>query len=189
MVNRVKVKKELYEWAIKESQKDFEEIVGKFKDIEKWIQQQSQPTFRQLQKLANYLKVPFGYMFLDKPPESDIIEGEFRTIGNKIPNISKNLKDTIYDMSRKLNWISEYRKDNGWDKIIPNKFDNLDINNYLEFSEKAKKFLLIDDLWYENFNDNRMAYNFLRQKIEYVGIIVMQNGIVGTNTHRKLDIN
>lgn len=187
--NRVRVKKEIYEWAIKESQKDFEEVKARFKNIEDWINQDFKPTFRQLEELANYLKVPFGYMFLNKPPKTDVVGSEFRSIGNKIPNISKNLKDTIYDMSRKQDWISEYRKDNGWDKVISDKFSISNENNCFDYVEEAKNFLNLDAYWYRDFNDNRVAYNFLREKIESKGIIVMQNGIVGSNTRRKLDIN
>ncbi|NLW41212.1 MAG: ImmA/IrrE family metallo-endopeptidase, partial [Tissierellia bacterium] len=186
---RVVVKREIYEWAIKESQKDFEEIKAKFNKIEDWIVQNSHPTFRQLEKLANYLKVPFGYMFLDKPPKTNVIDAEFRRIGDKIPNMSKSLKDTIYDMSRKQNWISEYRKVNGWNKVIPDSFSDLDKSDYFEFAKKAKDFLDLDEYWYNDFKDNRIAYNFLRDKIENKGMLVMQSGIVGTNTHRKLDIN
>ena len=187
--NKIKVKKEIYEWAIKESQKDIEEIKIKFRNIEKWINQDEFPTFRQIEKLANFLKVPLGYMFLDKPPKSNIIESEYRTIGNKKPYISKNLKDTIYDMSRKQDWISEYRKDNGWDRIIVDNYNELDVDDILGIVKKAKEFLNLEEFWYKDCKDNRIAYNFLREKLELKGIIVMQNGIVGSNTHRKLDID
>lgn len=185
---KVAVKKEIYIWGIKESGKDLEEIKTRFNNIEDWINQKSKPTFRQLEKLANYLKVPFGYMFLDKPPSSDIVQTEFRTIGNKIPNISKNLKDTIYEMSRKQDWISEYRKENGWDKIIVKKFNEQSGKDYVNFAKSAKGFIDLDEFWYKKFNDNRISYNFLRKKIEDKGIIVMQNGIVKANTHRKLEL-
>lgn len=128
-------------------------------------------------------------MFLNKPPSSDIIEKEFRTIGNKMPSISKNLKDTIYEMSRKQDWISEYRQNNGWDKIIIDTLYQQNHNSYVEFAKTAKACLRLDEFWYQKFSDNRVSYNFLREKIEDKGIIVMQNGIVGSNTHRKLDIN
>lgn len=187
--NKIKVKKEIYEWAIKESQKDIEEIKIKFRNIEKWINQDEFPTFRQIEKLANFLKVPLGYMFLDKPPKSNIIESEYRTIGNKKPYISKNLKDTIYDMSRKQDWISEYRKDNGWDRIIVDNYNELDVDDILGIVKKAKEFINLEEFWYKDCKDNRIAYNFLREKLELKGIIVMQNGIVGSNTHRKLDID
>ena len=138
--NKIKVKKEIYEWAIKESQKDFEEIKIRFRNIEKWLNQDDFPTFRQLENLANFLKVPLGYMFLDKPPKSDIIESEYRTIGNKKPYISKNLKDTIYDMSRKQDWISEYRKDNGWDRIILDNYNESDVDDALGIAKRQRHF-------------------------------------------------
>ena len=43
--NRVRVKKKIYEWAIKESQKDFEDAKAGFKNTEDWLNQDSKPTF------------------------------------------------------------------------------------------------------------------------------------------------
>ncbi len=104
-------------------------------------------------------------MFLDRPPKSDIIESEYRTIGNKKPYISKNLKDTIYDMSRKQDWISEYRKDNGWDRIILDNYNELDVDDALGIAKKAKTFLNLREFWYRDYKDNRTAYNFFKGKI------------------------
>lgn len=184
--NKVKVKKQIYIWAIKESQKDIEEIKGKFNKIEDWLSGEDCPTFRQLEKLANFLKVPLGYMFLDKPPKTDVIESEFRTIGNKIPKISKDLRDTLYNMGRKKDWLSEYRREKGWDKIIPNDFNQLSKKNVYTIAQQAKKFIELDDFWYKAYKDTRTAFNYLRARLESKGIIVMQNGIVGNNTHRNL---
>lgn len=187
--NRVAVKKAIYKWAIQESQRDFEEIKDKFPGIEEWIYGETKPTFRQLESLAKFLRVALGYMFLDNPPETSVIESEFRTIDNKIPNISKNLQDTLFNMGRKQTWISEYRQDNGWDKVIPVEFKNWDLKNKELFSEKAKEFIELDEYWYREVRETREAYNYLRSKLEAKGILVMQNGIVAANTHRSLDIN
>lgn len=188
-VNRVRIKKVIYEWAIKESQKDFEEIKEKFKNVESWITENSVPTFRQVQELANFLKVPLGYMFLSKPPEANVIESEFRSINNKIPDMSKNLKGTIFNMGRKQTWLSSHRMDKGWSKVVPEYFKKLDKEDIVSFSEKSKEFIKIDEFWYKGIKETRDAYNHLRKKIESQGIIVMQNGVVASNTHRKLDIN
>ncbi len=37
--NRIRINKEIYNWAIEESKKDFEEIKEKFKNIDAWISQ------------------------------------------------------------------------------------------------------------------------------------------------------
>ena len=186
--DKVSVKKEIYEWAIKESQKDFEEIEDRFANVRDWILQNSSPTFRQIQSLANFLKVPLGYMFLDQPPQKNIIKSEFRSIGSKVPSISKNLQDTIFNMGRKQSWISEYRKENGWDKVIPPYFIKINKEDTVEFSKKAKEFIGVDEFWYKEFKESRDAYNYLRKKIEDKGILVMQNGIVASDTHRSLDV-
>ncbi len=37
--------------------------------IDEWLFGEAPPTFRQAQKLANQLHVPFGYLFFTEPPE------------------------------------------------------------------------------------------------------------------------
>ena len=188
-VSKVKVTKEIYLWAIAESQRDFIEVINKFEKIESWISQEDSPTFRQLEKLANFLRVPFGYMFLEKPPKTNSIQSEFRTIGNKIPEISKELQDTLYNMGRKKDWLSEYRKDKGWVKLIPDNYSDLSAKDRDTVCRRAKEFIGLDDYWYKEIKDKTSAFNYLRDKVEDKGIIVMQSGIVGSNTHRKLNIN
>lgn len=187
-LNRIKINKEIYIWAIKESKKDFKEIKCKFKDIELWISQDKFPTFRQVEKLANFLKVPLGYMFLDEPPKIDIIQSEFRTIGNKIPEISKELKDTLYNIGRKRDWLSEYRREKGWEKLIPYDFNNLSNKDINTICVSAKEFIELDEFWYKKHKDNVSAFKYLREKLEKKGITVMQNGVVGSNNHRKLNV-
>lgn len=189
MTTRVKVKKEIYIWAIDESQIEYDVIKFRFNKIDEWISGVSCPTFRQLEELANFLKIPFGYMFLNKPPKKDIMESEFRTIGNKMPHISKNLKDTLSTMAKKKDWLSEYRKEKGWEKVLTNKYSNFNKNDSIFTCKLAKEFLELDEFWYKNFTNTRLAFNYLRELLENKGIIVMQNGIVGVNTQRNLDIN
>lgn len=94
----------------KKISKNKDEIIYKFPKIDKWIAGQENPTFRQLEQVANYLKVPFGYMFLENPPKYDVMEVEFRSINNKLPEMSKNLKDTIIEMDIRRKWMNDYRK-------------------------------------------------------------------------------
>lgn len=187
--NRVKINKQILMWAIEESKIDFEEIGHKFIDIDLWINQDKRPTFRQLEELARYLKVPFGYMFLDEPPQTDLIQSEFRTIGNKVPQISKELKDTIYNISRKKDWLSDYRRENGWEKLIPDNLVKLGERDVDTICRASRDYLDLNEYWYKDHQDNISAFKYLRKKIEKCGITVMQNGIVGSNTHRKLDVS
>lgn len=183
--NRVEVSANVYLWAIKESQKDFGEIKKRFKQIESWISGERHPTFRQLERLANFLGVPFGYMFLNEPPKTNFIDSEFRTIGNKIPRISKNLQDILYIMARKRDWLSEYRREKGWSKLLTDDFSSLSKENILP----AKEYIGLDEFWYKEHKTKESAFKFLRRKLEAKGIIVMQSGVVGSDNRRRLDVN
>lgn len=182
--NRVKIKRDIYLWAIEESQKDFGEIKNRFKKIETWISGENNPTFRQLESLANFLGVPLGYMFLEEPPRTNLIESEFRTIGNKIPETSKDLQDTLYIMARKKDWLSEHRRAKGWGKLLSDDFSNLSKENV----HLAKRYINLDEFWYKELRDKDYAFKYLRQKLEDKGIIVMQSGVVGSDNHRRLSV-
>lgn len=40
-----------------------------------------------------------------------------------------------------------------------------------------------------NYSNGTLAFNYLREQLESSGIIVMQNGVVGANNYRKLNID
>ncbi len=189
-VVRVKIKKDIFHWALSESQKEKEEVINKFPKFTGWVKGSINPTFKQLQDLANFLKIPFGYLFLEKPPEKDPMEAEFRSINNKLPVMSKNLKDTITAMDMRRNWMSDYRKDLGWDRLdIIERFD-LEKRNKIGYDASlAKELLGLKDDWYRTAKKHGEAYKFLKNKMEDHGILIMQNGVVGSNNYRKLDIN
>jgi len=187
---RIPVKKEIWIWAIKESQKNEDEIFARFPKMINWINGEENPTFKQLEKVADYLKVPFGYMFLENPPKDNIMEIEFRSINNKLPKMSKNLKDTIIEMDRRRNWMSDYRKKLGWDKLeIIVEFNKRKSDDILANAFLAKQLLNLEENWYEAVKNFKDAYNLLKRKLEKVGILVMQNGVVGMNNLRPLDVN
>ncbi|NLJ73360.1 MAG: ImmA/IrrE family metallo-endopeptidase, partial [Firmicutes bacterium] len=187
---RVPVKKEIWHWALRESQKDEAEFYGRFPQAEKWLKQERNPTFKQLESAAKYLQIPFGYMFLDTPPKENVMEIEFRSISNKIPQISKDLQDTILEMDRRRNWMSDYRKDLGWTKLdIIKDFNEQKSGDIAADAKLAKRLLNLPEYWYTRLKDLDQTFGFLKEKLEHIGILVMRNGIVGNNTRRSLDIN
>lgn len=189
---RYEVKRDVLLWAIKESQKSMNDIELKFSKINEWISGDSAPTMKQIESLANFLKIPFGYMFLATPPKTNVMKVEFRSIDNKLPEVSKNLKDTLLQMARNQSWMSELRQELGWDKLDIIKNFDIKVNdraNIVEVAKLAKKLLGLEEEWYLNHATNEKAYNYLREKLENAGILVMQNGVVGFDTHRKLELN
>jgi len=187
MVQRVFIKEEILLWAIEESQLPFEEIKAKFPSIESWIDHTKVPTFLQLRSFADYLHVPFGYLFLDESPRKELLYAEFRAIANKKPKMSKNLEDTLSEMTIRQYWMREYREDQGYE---PCKFVGyFQHKNSAEIKEFIHEALVIEDYWSENEKNLDDAYSSLKKRIEKLGVLIMQSGIVGINTHRKLDIH
>lgn len=188
MSNRIEVDQRVLKWAIDESQIPYDNICSRFNKMDKWLRGEESPTFVQLKELSNYLKVPFGYMFLKEPPNVDSIKKEFRTIDNKVNyRLSKDLMDVLFDMEFKKNWMSEYRKMQGWDPIEFN--GNIELNSLpKEVAKYLYNILELENDWYVSVKDAKEAFNYLRNRMERIGIIIMMSGIVGQNTHRTLDI-
>lgn len=188
--DRVQIDKNILHWALRESQKEEDEVIERFPKITNWIEGDKNPTFKQLQRFADFLKIPFGYLFLEKPPESDMMEVDFRSINSKLPTMSKNLKDAIAAMDLKRSWMSDYRKDLGWSKLgIIEEFDKHKKNAITYDAFLARELLGLEEDWYRDVRQYGETYAFLKDALEANGILVMQNGVVGSNNYRVLDVN
>lgn len=183
----VSVNRDVLEWAILESQINRQQVILKYPSINSWLSYNSRPTVNQLKSLSNYLSVPFGMFFLQRPPIEDSFKTEFRTISNKHIEISKDLKDVIVSMSYKRDWISSFRKDNGLPRVQFSK--DLDFDDVSKVVEYMYHILNLERYWNIDQKTTADAIDLLRNRIEQLNILVMQNGIVKENTHRSLDVN
>lgn len=188
MADRVPISPNTLKWALAESQVDENKIRKKFPRISEWLSGDVLPTFNQFKDLSKTLHIPLGIMFLETPPTVDPIRSEFRTISNIKGEMSKNLKDTLLDMDFKKNWMSDFRRENGWEKLTFVGIES-DSSNHSAIKSAFYRYLPITDDWFCSFKTSTDAYDFLRSKLESIGILVMQNGVVGKNTHRTLDLN
>lgn len=187
MVNRVEIQPGLLRWAIEESQLPFDEVKEKFPSIDAWIGKSLDPTYNQVKKLADFLHVPFGYLFLDEPPEKDILLAEFRAIANKKPMMSKNLEDTLLEMTLKQNWMREYRKNQDNEPLeFVGKYPDANPEDVKHFIYNT---LSIRNYWSENAKTYGDAFAILKRQLGELGVLIMQSGTVNANTHRKLDIH
>ena len=63
---------ELFRWAIKRSDINKESLSKKLNikpdKLNLWESGDSRPTFSQAKKIANTLRIPFGYLFISSPP-------------------------------------------------------------------------------------------------------------------------
>jgi len=151
-----------------------------------WEMGESLPTFKQAQKLAHTVHIPFGYLFLPVPPVETIPLPDLRTIGDfTVGKASPEFRDLIGDVMRKRDWFVEYLRKQEAD-IVPfiGKF-NLN-TSYEDVASDISETLGINGQLRQS---SRNWEDFLRNMIiqaEKCGIWVMRSGIVGSNTHRPL---
>ncbi len=112
---------------------------------------------------------------------------DFRTIGDQaIATPSPDLLDTIYAMQRRQRWLREYLIES--DAVPLGFIGSIDVNaDPGEAAAEIREHLGIGADWARNILTWTDALRALRTSIEEAGILPVVNGVVGNNTHRKLD--
>ena len=110
MANRFPVSREILNWLPKYSGKGYEAFYTRFPKYDEWVAGTLSPTFNQITDLAAFSNVPLGYMYLQAPPniaEKEI--ADFRRVNGVEDSTpySSELRDTIYDMQIRQDWLSE----------------------------------------------------------------------------------
>ena len=183
----VAVKPELIRWAVSRSGLPVDELRQKFPKLEQWKSGERQPTFRQLEKFANTTMTPFGFLFLDEPPEESLPIPDFRTVGDTpIERPSPNLIDTIHTMQRRQAWMRGVLIEEG-DEQVDFVGSGKRIRNFKSLAQRIRQELDLDADWAEALPTWERALKTLRSAVERVGILLFTNSIVGLKSHRNLD--
>lgn len=146
-------------------------------------------TMSQAKKLASLSLLPLGMFFLDSIPDTDLHLPDFRSVNSaNITDASPELQATIVAMQSKQNWYRSYMQDHklpalSFIRTLTKK------NTIVQAAGHIRSILKITENSVEHISKWEEYYNFLIQKIEEAGIIVIRNGVVGNNTHRRLDID
>jgi len=185
---RAPVKPELLRWARERAGRGVEEFGARFKKLAEWELGEAQPTLRQVEDFARATHVPLGYLFLPEPPEEHIPIPDLRTIRNQaISHPSPNLLDTIHAMQRRQAWLRE--------ELIEGEAEPLDFVGSARLTDdpqgvgrEMRRMVGLADGWAGSIRTWREAVGGLRRAIEQIGVLPVINGIVGNNTHRKLDV-
>ena len=182
------INKEIIEWAIIRNGNSLEEFYAQNPNVESWIKGEKNPTVKQLENFEHKVHVPFGYMFLPKPPNETIPLPFFRTGKKNTNKVSLNVFHTIQIIQDRQNWLTEYLEElNFPDLDFVGKYSIK--NSYIEIVNDIRNVLKLELDWASRHNKWEEALDYLTNKIEEAGIIVTYNGIVGSNTHRVIDVN
>ena len=156
--------------------------------LKMWKTGEKIPTFHQIQEVSRKTHIPFGYFFLEVPPEEECEILKYRTVDRRgVREPSRNLRDVIDMMTDIQEWMAEYQENSGQEPVpfvgCDQKEKDPDI-----IAGHIREDLKLKKEWMENCSQASEALGLIRSQLEEKGILVMMSGIVGNQTRRKLNI-
>lgn len=187
MTIRVNVAPHMLEWARSRSNRAVTDLVGRFPKLADWEAGVLQPTMRQLEDYAQATYTPIGYLFLTDPPVEELPIPDFRTFGDRpVPAPTPDLLDTIYACELRQDWFRDFAEAHGNAPV--DLVGSLTLSSdVIESAAQLRDALGFSLARRVDFSTWTEALSGLADHAEDLGVMVMTNGIVGSNTHRKLD--
>lgn len=152
-----------------------------------WLSGAKKPTHGQLEAFARRAMVPFGYLFLEHPPDEALPAPDYRTRSDQgVRRPTPNLIETIFEMQRRQDWMRERLVEEGQEEL-PFVGSARIGDEVAPLAARIRRTLGLDGDWAAHQGNWEDALRSLRDRIEDSGILIFVNGIVGNNTRRKLD--
>ena len=184
---RVDVNPAIVRWARERAGLSQEELAGRFRRLDDWETGTVQPTLKQLEAFARAVHVPIGYLFLTSPPDEPVPIPDFRTVaGRDVTRPSPNLLDTIYACQERQSWYREYARIEGQPEreFVNSVTADVPVATVAAEMRETLNFQVAVRRECPTWSD---ALRFFIQRVDNVGVLVMVNGVVGSNNHRRLD--
>lgn len=186
-MEHIEIKPNLYQWAIRRSGYNAADLASRFPKLNKWIEGASCPTLKQLENFAKATKTPIGYLFLTQPPDEKVPIPDYRKSINfrkEIP--SPDLLETIYICQQRQEWFRDFSRTMGVESL-PFVGKTTVKKDIVRIAAEIRKTLSMDIYERSNLSTWTEALRRFITQADNIGILVMVNGVVGTNNHRKLD--
>jgi Zn-dependent peptidase ImmA (M78 family) len=186
VVTWVDVQGEMLRWARERSGLRLADLARRFPKLADWESGSASPTLKQLEAFATATHTPIGFLFLPDPPAIQLPLPDFRTRGNlAVRDASPDLLDTIFQAQQREEWYEEYARTAG---IEPRSF----VGSMTPANPPGEAADLIRDALDFGVRQRGStwdaAFRILTDSAERLGVLVMVSGVVGSNTHRKLNV-
>ena len=186
-MNRVGVDPKLLRWASGRSGRGFDYLQKRFPELEAWERGSALPTFRQLEEFAKATYTPIGYLFLHEPPVEELPVADFRTMdGGDVRHPSPDLLDTLYLCQQRQDWFRDEARTAGEPPLefVGSYNTSVDV---IVAGAHLRDVLGFDIQQREDLPTWAEALRLFIEQVDALGILMMVSGVVGSNTHRKLD--
>lgn len=187
MIHRINIKPEKLSWAIQRAGHDVAVYLCQHPDVASWYNQEKQPTLKQLEGFANQVRVPFGYLFLEQNPQEKIPFPVFRGEAGQKEGFDLDVFDTVNTVRLRQEWLADY--------LVENNIPLCSIVGVVTLQTPVAKAvdllrqqLRLNTRWTFQLASDGAAVSKMTEHLEYAGIFVAFNGVVGNDTHRPLDV-
>lgn len=175
-------------WAAQRARLHDEDLSARFRKWPQWLTGEAQPTLKQLEDFARLTHTAIGYFFLPEPPALALPVPDFRTLRDEeLREPSSALLDTLYLCQQRQDWYRDYARVHGLARLAF--VGSAQVNEAPQaVAERMRTALMLST---EERRQLPTWTDALRQSIakaEEAGVMVMASGIVGSNSHRKLDV-
>lgn len=187
-MNNVAASVPVLRWAAARARLSDEKLSQKFSKWAAWLAGEAQPTFRQLEDFARLTHTAIGYFFLPEPPALDLPVPDFRTLGDAaMAQPSTELLDVIYLCQQRQDWYREYARLHGLSALAFIGSARVD-ESPVRVAARMREVLRLSTEERRALAGWGDALRQLIAKAEDAGALVMASSIVGSNSHRKLDV-
>lgn len=175
-------------WAAQRARLHDDDLAARFRKWPLWLSGEAQPTLRQLEDFARLTHTAIGYFFLSEPPALALPVPDFRTLGDEaLAEPSSDLLDTLYLCQQRQDWFRDYARLHG---LPPLTFvGSARVQDAPEaVAERMREALGLSAEARRESPTWTEALRELIAKSEDAGVMVMASSVVGSNSHRKLDV-
>ncbi|MDR7496018.1 MAG: ImmA/IrrE family metallo-endopeptidase [Armatimonadota bacterium] len=187
-MSRIAVNPALITWARERAGVDGLALSKRFPKIGQWERGDVQPTLKQLEAFAHAVHVPIGFLFLPQPPQEALPVPDFRTLADqRRTRPSPDLLDTLYLCQQRQDWFRDYARLHGLPKrtFVGSVRPGADVMRTADAIRGTLGLSVAERAQLPTWTE---ALRQLIAKAEEAGVLAMASSIVGSNSHRKLDV-
>lgn len=184
---RVDVKPAMLRWARERAGIDTEALAHRFPRLANWELGEVRPTLKQLESFAKATHTPIGYLFLSEPPVEQVPIPDFRTMENRrIGRPSPDLLETIYLCQQRQEWYRDYARSLRDERLpfIGSATADSSVEQTAAEIRRALNFEIEERRQCPTWTE---ALRRFIEQADQLGVLVMVNGVVGSNNFRKLN--
>jgi Zn-dependent peptidase ImmA (M78 family) len=175
-------------WAAHRARLDDAVLEARFPKWPQWLKGEALPTLRQLEDFAQLTHTAFGYFFLPQPPKEELPVPDFRTVRDEqLAEPTADLLDTLYLCQQRQDWFRDHARVNGLPQLPFVGSASLRDDPHA-VAHRLRQTLALSAQKRRELPTWTDALRALISQAEDTGVLVMVSSVVGSNSHRPLDV-